>query len=55
MQGTFDKLQKLQDILSKKFEIEKEIEGIPKNLATKNELLNRLKKSYIEKNQRATG
>ncbi len=51
MQGTFDKLQKLQDILSQKFEIEKEIEGIPKNLATKTELLNRLKKSYIEKNE----
>ncbi len=51
MQGTFDKLQKLQEILSQKFEIEKEIEGIPKNLATKTELLNRLKKSYIEKNQ----
>ena len=51
MQGTFDKLQKLQEILSQKFEIEKEIDGIPKNLATKTELLNRLKKSYIEKNQ----
>jgi uncharacterized protein len=51
MQGTFDKLQKLQEILSQKFEIEQEIEGIPKNLATKTELLNRLKKSYIEKNQ----
>jgi len=51
MQGTFDKLQKLQEILSQKFEIEREIEGIPKNLATKTELLNRLKKSYIEKNQ----
>lgn len=51
MQGTFDKLQKLQEILSQKFEIEKEIEGIPKNLATKTELLNRLKKSYIEKNE----
>jgi len=51
MQGTFDKLQKLQEILSQKYEIEKEIEGIPKNLATKTELLNRLKKSYIEKNE----
>ncbi|OQY33694.1 MAG: nucleic acid-binding protein [Spirochaetaceae bacterium 4572_59] len=51
MQGTFDKLQKLQDILSQKFDIEKDIEGIPKNLATKTELLNRLKKSYIEKNE----
>ncbi len=51
MQGTFEKLQKLQEILSQKYEIERDIEGIPKNLATKTELLNRLKKSYIEENE----
>lgn len=50
MQEVFDKLRNLQDVLSKKFEIEREIIEIPKALTTKNELLKRLKKSYIEKN-----
>src|SRR5208337_2484715 len=45
----YDKLRALQDVLSKKFEVEKEIQEIPKSLATKTELLNRLKKSYAEK------
>ena len=51
MNQIFDKLKSLQDILSKKFEIENEINQIPKILATKMELLKRLKKSYIEKNE----
>ena len=45
----YDKLRALQDVLSKKFEVEKEIQEIPKSLATKTELLNRLKKSFMEK------
>jgi predicted nucleic acid-binding Zn-ribbon protein len=45
----YDKLMALQDVLSKKFEVEKEIQEIPKSLATKTELLNRLKKSYMDK------
>jgi uncharacterized protein len=45
----YDKLRTLQDILSKKFEVEKEIEEIPKSLATKSELLNRIRKSYTDK------
>jgi predicted nucleic acid-binding Zn-ribbon protein len=45
----YDKLRALQDVLSKKFEVEREIQEIPKSLATKTELLNRLKKSYMEK------
>jgi len=45
----YDKLRALQDVLSKKFEVEKEIQEIPKSLATKTELLNRLKKSYMDK------
>jgi predicted nucleic acid-binding Zn-ribbon protein len=45
----YDKLRALQDVLSKKFDVEKEIQEIPKSLATKTELLNRLKKSYMEK------
>ena len=50
MTEVFDKLRTLQDILSQKYEIEREIHDIPKALTTKTELLNRLKKSYIEKN-----
>ena len=50
MEKIFDKLRSLQDILSKKYQVEKEIEEIPKNLSTKIELLNRLKKTYINKN-----
>lgn len=49
MQEIFEKLRSLQDILSRKFEMQSEIEDIPKVLATKIELLNRLKKFYIEK------
>jgi len=45
----YDKLRALQDVLSKKFDVEKEIQEIPKSLATKTELLNRLKKSFAEK------
>jgi uncharacterized protein len=45
----YDKLRALQDVLSKKFEVEKEIQEIPKSLATKTELLNRLKKSFTER------
>ena len=52
MQEVFEKLRTLQDILSQKYEIEREISDIPKALSTKIELLNRLKKSYIDKNTR---
>jgi len=45
----YDKLRTLQDILSRKFEVEKEIEEIPKSLATKSELLNRIRKSCTDK------
>jgi uncharacterized protein len=50
MQDVFEKLRGLQDILSRKIQIETEIRDIPKSMATKSELVNRLKKSYIEKN-----
>ena len=52
MQEVFEKLRTLQDILSQKYDIEKEIKEIPKTLSTKIELLNRLKKSYIDKNNK---
>jgi uncharacterized protein len=50
MQDVFDRLKTLQEILSRKYEIEQEIHEIPKVLNTKTELLNRLKKSYVDKN-----
>ncbi len=45
----YDKLRMLQDVLSRKFEVEREIQEIPKSLATKTELLNRVKKSSMDK------
>ena len=54
MQEVFDKLKNLQDILSRKYEMEKEIYEIPKALSTKKELLVRLRKDFIEKNDLLT-
>lgn len=51
MQEIFDKLQSLQEVLSKKFELQNEMADIPKVLATKTELLNRMKKGYLDKSQ----
>ncbi len=50
MQEIFEKLQQLQTVLSRKFDIKKEIEEIPRALSTKTEMLKRLKSSYLEKN-----
>ncbi|MDR0601329.1 MAG: C4-type zinc ribbon domain-containing protein [Treponema sp.] len=49
MDEVFVKLRTLQDILSGKFRLEQEIEEIPKDLLTQEELLTRLKKTFIEK------
>ncbi|MDR1177772.1 MAG: C4-type zinc ribbon domain-containing protein [Spirochaetaceae bacterium] len=51
MEDVFDKLRTLQDILSEKIALEQEIQEIPKILVTQEELLARLKKTFIEKNQ----
>ncbi|MDR0690085.1 MAG: C4-type zinc ribbon domain-containing protein [Spirochaetaceae bacterium] len=51
MEDVFDKLRTLQDILSEKIVLEQDIQEIPKLLITQEELLSRLKKSFIEKNQ----
>lgn len=51
MQSTFEKLQQLQGILSKKFVIENEIDELPKAIVTRSEVLNRMKKGYIEENE----
>jgi len=45
-----DKLRSLQDIIFEKIGLEKNIQEIPKLLGTQEELLNRLKKTFIEKN-----
>jgi len=52
MEKTFETLQQLQVILSQKYAIERDILEIPKALETKQEILNRLKKTYVEKNER---
>ena len=50
MKKTFDDLQRLQEILSRKYSVEREILEIPKTLETKKEILNRIKKAYVDKN-----
>jgi predicted nucleic acid-binding Zn-ribbon protein len=51
MDEVFGKLRTLQEILSRKFTLEQQIREIPKILSTQEELLARLKKTFIEKNQ----
>ena len=46
----FDKLRALQDILAEKYELEEEIDSKPKDLSTSEDLLMRLKKEFITKN-----
>jgi predicted nucleic acid-binding Zn-ribbon protein len=50
MYDVFEKLRTLQDILSQKIKLEHEVEEIPKILVTQEELLARLKKTFIDKN-----
>ncbi|AHC15149.1 zinc ribbon domain-containing protein [Salinispira pacifica] len=52
IQEILNKLQELQDVLAEKYSIENELKNIPKALNTKTELVNRLKKSFVEKNER---
>ena len=49
MDEVFEKLKTLQDILSEKIELEHKIQEIPKLLTTQEELLSRLKKTFMEK------
>ena len=49
MDEVFEKLKTLQDILSEKIELEQKIQEIPKLLTTQEELLSRLKKTFMEK------
>lgn len=52
LQETFEKLRELQDIIAEKFAIEAEIQEIPKALSTKNDVLTRMKRSFIERNEK---
>lgn len=45
-----DKLQLLQDVLSEKYSIERQVEDAPRQLSAQEELLARLRKEYLEKN-----
>ncbi|MCL2809344.1 MAG: C4-type zinc ribbon domain-containing protein, partial [Treponema sp.] len=49
-ENDLDKLRSLQEIIYEKIGLEKSIQEIPKLLGTQEELLNRLKKTFIEKN-----
>ena len=51
MEKILETLKTLQDILSQKIELEQKIQEIPKLLVTQEELLARMKKTFIEKNQ----
>lgn len=52
IQDTIEKLKILQNILSQKYTLEQEIEELPRTLATKKELVSRLKKSFLDKNEK---
>jgi len=49
-ENDLDRLRSLQEIIYEKIGLEKSIQEIPKLLGTQEELLNRLKKTFIEKN-----
>jgi len=49
-ESDLDKLRSLQEIIYEKIGLEKSIQEIPKLLGTQEELLNRIKKTYIDKN-----
>ncbi|MDR0443767.1 MAG: C4-type zinc ribbon domain-containing protein [Treponema sp.] len=50
-ENDLDKLRSLQDIICEKIGLERGIQEIPKLLNTQEEMLTRLKKTFIEKNQ----
>lgn len=52
IEDTIEKLKVLQEILSAKFTVQREIEDLPRTLATRKELVSRLKKTFLEKNER---
>jgi uncharacterized protein len=55
MDEVLTKLRSLQSVLSRKIDIEKELQEIPRGLATQEELLSRLGKAFSEKTQEHDG
>ncbi len=51
MEEVFERLREYQEILTKRVDIEREVESIPKALDAQIELLARVRKSYIEKHE----
>jgi predicted nucleic acid-binding Zn-ribbon protein len=51
MEEVFERLREYQTILTKRVEIESDVQDIPKALDAQTELLSRIKKSYLEKHQ----
>lgn len=51
MEEVFDRLREFQEILTKRVDIEREVEDIPKSLIAQEELLSRLRKSFSEKHE----
>jgi predicted nucleic acid-binding Zn-ribbon protein len=50
MEEVFERLREFQEILTKRVGIEKDVEDIPKALLAQEEVLARIKKSYVERN-----
>ncbi|HUX36895.1 MAG TPA: C4-type zinc ribbon domain-containing protein [Rectinemataceae bacterium] len=50
MEEVFERLREFQEILTKRVEIERDVEDIPKSLAAQEEVLSRIKKTYVERN-----
>jgi predicted nucleic acid-binding Zn-ribbon protein len=50
-ENDLEKLRTLQEIIYEKIGLERNIQEIPKLLGTQEELLTRIKKTFIEKNQ----
>ncbi|MDR2177624.1 MAG: C4-type zinc ribbon domain-containing protein [Treponema sp.] len=49
MEDVYKKLQMLQDVLSEKIKLERDIHEIPKILETQEEILSRFKRTFVEK------
>ena len=50
MESVLETLKTLQDVLTKRIDLEQERQEIPKELSTQEELLSRMKKIFVEKN-----
>ncbi|MBL8968849.1 MAG: nucleic acid-binding protein [Spirochaetaceae bacterium] len=55
MEEVFERLREYQEILTKRVAIEHEVEDIPKALTAQEELLSRVRKSYVERREEFDG